>query len=317
MSMNFSSLQALFGNGELPTVVSDSLYVLNRFGECGFRTLRCDEVSTRSVEAPRDVLLIPAIPSVHPDIELISALEKSAVLVTPLLAFANGTKEVDYLIRRLSKLSFEAACKQTLDTVEHIQHANLPIIVESPGCHLMIELGDNVDLMVPKVSANISTGQFISIIQYLEIGLVPNSDNSSFVVNGTLLCEGITVAHHLHSHYQSGPIADEAWRRFDNLRLSGRFPLVLEVKNSRLRSIFTRDGVDVLDIILPLTDEVMQGGLTEVGFGSLFHSDDTDWTINSQLNEPAGGVHLGIGAGESAAHIDFVSPRAICHWGAN
>jgi hypothetical protein len=195
--------------------------------------------------------------------------------------------------------------------IEFVQHVDLPITVESPGCRLVVELGDNVDVMVPKVVADITVGQWISIIQYLEIGLVPNVDNSSFLVNGTLLFEGVVVAHHLHSHFQSGPLAEKAWSLLDELRMNGRFPLVLEIENSRLRSILTRDEVDVLGCILPLTDEMMRGGLTEVAFGALAASGDTDWTINSQLNEPAGGMHVGIGAGESAAHIDFVSPRAI------
>ena len=54
-----------------------------------------------------------------------------------------------------------------------------------------------------------------------------------------------------------------------------------------------------------------RGNITEVGFGSLPSSETTDWSINSQLNEPAGGVHLALGAGETAAHIDFVSPNAM------
>jgi hypothetical protein len=71
-----------------------------------------------------------------------------------------------------------------------------------------------------------------------------------------------------------------------------------------------RDGIDIADRLLPLTDEMMRGGLTEVAFGASAASDDTHWTVNSQLNEPPGGFHLGIGAGEFAAHIDFIAPRA-------
>eukprot|EP00456_Euglypha_rotunda_P090573 TRINITY_DN9496_c0_g1_i14.p1 TRINITY_DN9496_c0_g1~~TRINITY_DN9496_c0_g1_i14.p1 ORF type:complete len:231 (+),score=21.52 TRINITY_DN9496_c0_g1_i14:523-1215(+) len=227
-----------------------------------------------------------------------------------MLAFAADRGAVDYMVRRLSKLSFAETCDRNLALVEFIQHADAPIAVQSPGCRLAVELGDDIDVMVPKVSADIAIGQWISIIQYLEVGLVPNSTNTSFRVNGKLLCEGVTIAHHLHSHFESGPLADQAWQLFKELRTSEKFPLVLEIENSRLKSVCTRDGADILGRILPLTDEVMQGGLTEVAFAALAASEDTDWSINSQLNEPAGGFHVGIGAGESAAHIDFVSPRA-------
>ena len=47
-----------------------------------------------------------------------------------------------------------------------------------------------------------------------------------------------------------------------------------------------------------------------MGFGSLEPCAETDWSVNSQLNEPSGGIHLALGAGDEAAHIDFVSPFA-------
>ncbi len=310
MSVKFSGLRELFGKNVLPTVLSDSPYVLRKFGDSGFKTLSLDAVSNRNVVAPVDVLLVPAIPSVHPNEELLSALKHSAVLVVPLLAFAAGTREVDYLHMRLSTLSFSETTKKNLELIEFIQHTDSPIIVHSPDCCLVVELGDDVDVMVPKVAADIAVGQWISIIQYLEIGLVPNSSNSSFKVNGTLSCEGVSIAHHLHSHFESGPIAAEAWRFFDKLRADGQFPLTLEIEQSRLKSILTIDKVEVLHSILPLTDKIMRGGLTEVAFAALAASEETNWAINSQLNEPAGGFHVGIGAGENAAHIDFVSPYA-------
>ena len=97
MSANFSSIKSLFGKGELPTVVSDSTYVLNCFGKSGFKTLCLEAVSTGDVDAPKDVLLIPAVPSIYPNLGLDTALKESAVLLVPLLAFAAGDREVDYL----------------------------------------------------------------------------------------------------------------------------------------------------------------------------------------------------------------------------
>lgn len=130
------------------------------------------------------------------------------------------------------------------------------------------------------------------------------------MVNGTLSCDGIVVAHHLHTHFKSGPIASEAWRLFKDLRLNGQFPLVIEIENSKLQSIVTNVGSGLAESIFILTDEIMRGNLTEVAFAALPMSDETDWSLNSQLNEPAGGVHVGIGSGENAAHIDFISPQA-------
>ncbi len=130
--------------------------------------------------------------------------------------------------------------------------------------------------------------------------MVPNFDRKSFEVNGQLVVHGVTIAHHLHSHSKSGPFADEAWSILSGLRAAGRFPLVLTVVDSEVTAILSRDGEDFVNRILPLTDETLRGRLTEVSIGSLEPSLETDWSINSQLNEPAGGIHLGIGAGEEA-----------------
>ena len=108
--MNFSGLRTLFGTGEQPTVVSDSSYVLRRFDASGFQTLSLDAVRSQSVQVPTAVLLIPAIPTQHPDTALLAALRGSAVVVVPLLAFAYGTRDIDYLLLRLARLSFSAAC---------------------------------------------------------------------------------------------------------------------------------------------------------------------------------------------------------------
>lgn len=311
MSASFEGLKQLFGRTELPSVVSDSAYVLDVFRASGFESLEVSSVSSQTVDVPPAVLLVPAAPSIHPNHELLASLENSAVLVVPLLAFAYGESEIDYLIQRLSNLSFADSCERNRELLEYVQHKDGPITIEGNGCRLIVELGDEVDIMIPKVVPNIAIGEWISIIQYLEVGLVPNRTHSSFRVNGQLAVEGVTVAHHLHSHSWSAPIANEAWSLLHGLRSAGLFPLVLTIENSMVLNIVSKDGADFTGRLLQLTDEIMRGGLTEVAFGALEASDETDWTLNSQLNEPAGGFHVGIGAGESAAHIDFIAPRAV------
>jgi hypothetical protein len=85
---------------------------------------------------------------------------------------------------------------------------------------------------------------------------------------------------------------------------------MLEIKNSEVTKILTSSGEDILKLIRPLTDEVFHGKLIEVSFASLSPSENTDWSINSQINEAAGGVHIALGTGVEAAHIDFISPFA-------
>lgn len=308
--MKYASIRGLYESGELPTVVSDSPAVLSGFSNLGFRTLSVTSLCADPRLAAKETILVAAVPAKHPNAALRDALRNSATLFVPLLAFAYDERSIAYLIRRLISIDFSEACNQSRRIVEYVQHTEEPIFVSSEGCHLTINLGQNIDIMAPKLAPRISLGESISIIQFLEVGLVPNQDLTSFRVNGTLSCEGVSIAHHLHSHFQSGPIAERAWKIFDDVRSRNAFPLTLEVRDSEISAINTAGGVDILQQILPLTDEVLRGRLTELAFGSLTPSNETDWSINSQLNEPAGGVHIALGAGETASHIDFVSSRA-------
>lgn len=308
--MSFASLRSLYESGELPTVISDSPALLHGFSSVGFKTLSVVNLCADPSHAPKEVILVAAIPSKHPNASLRNALRNSATLFIPLLAFSYDDRAIAYLISRLKSLDFLSACERSRQLVEYVQHISEPIQVSSPGNHLTIRLGDNVDVFAPKLVPKISVGESISIIQFLEVGIVPNQELSSFDVNGTLLCEGVSIAHHLHTHFQSGPVAEEAWNIFSEVRLKEGFPLMLKVNDSRITAVITKKGIDILHKILPLTDEMLRGQLTEVAFGSLNPSSETDWSINSQLNEPAGGVHLALGAGETASHIDFVSPHA-------
>ena len=308
--MEFASLRSLYESGELPTVVSDSECVLTGFSSLGFRTLSVNDLCMDPSLAPKEVILVAAAPVKHPNFVLRSALRKSAVLFVPLLDFAHDQRSISYFIRRLIALNFLNACEKSRTLIEYVQHTRELIEVASDDCRLLIELGSGVDVFAPKLFPSVEIGESISIIQFLEVGLVPNQELTSFNVNGSLVCDGVSIAHHLHSHFESGPIAEKAWQTMEDVRSRGGFPLVLEIKDSKPTSITTRYGENILSLITPFTDEMLRGQLTEVAFASLSASTDTDWTINSQLNEPAGGVHVALGAGETAAHIDFVSSHA-------
>ncbi|NOJ21074.1 hypothetical protein [Vibrio jasicida] len=308
--MEFTSLRALFHSGELPVVISDSPVLLDKFRSVGFRVESIDNICRLGAEDVEEAILIPAIPAVHPNMQLRNALRNTAVLFIPLLAFSSKENTFDYLVNRLDFINFSLAQERSRRIVEFIQHLDGAMEVKTADCHFSLELSDDIHVFAPKLTPKIQVGESISIIQFLEVAIIPNGDGTSFSANGSFLCSGVSIAHHLHSHFESSKPADKAWSFLKNIRKHGGFPLKLEVSNSKVTSIKTKQGMNILDEIIPLTDEMHRGYITEVGFGSLEPSSSTDWSINSQLNEPAGGVHIALGAGDTAAHIDFVSPLA-------
>ncbi|WP_298910954.1 hypothetical protein, partial [uncultured Psychrobacter sp.] len=209
--MNYNQLRKLYKTGELPTIISDSSVLLNKFSAHGFKTISIDSLCANPSLAPSEAVLITATPSEYPNIPLMDSLKNSATLFVPLLAFAYDDSSIDYLVKKLLILDFEKSCSRSLEVVELIQNLDGPIYVASEDYHLTIELGQEVDIFAPKLIPEISKGENISIIQFLEVALTPNEKFTAFNVNGTLLCDGISIAHHQHSHFTTGPMADAAW----------------------------------------------------------------------------------------------------------
>ncbi len=309
---SYQNLTKLFSSGFLPVVVSDSEYVLNTFSHYGFKVFLLSEVYENQ-EAPEEIILALVDPSASPSPHIFDkTFGNSAILVCPLMSFSgNDDRSIDYFLSRLKEIDFELACERGKKRLEQLQSLDDLLEVSYKKCTLTVELGSHLEVFAPKITPIIKSGEWISVSQFLEIALIPNSDYSCFIANGEFICEGISVAFHRHNYETSGQLAIEAWDIFQSVREQGGFPLKLTLVNSEVKTILTSCGDDILDRIKPLTDEVFHGKLVEVGFASLEPSLNTDWSINSQLNEAAGGVHLALGTGVKAAHIDFISPNAI------
>jgi hypothetical protein len=240
-----------------------------------------------------------------------TALKESAVLVVSLLAFASEPDDVRYLSRRLCDVAFGQVCSRSSRIIDFVRSTRKLITIDSAGGQLVADLGSEVWAMTPKLDPMIAPGECVSIIQFLEVALQPEQKSGTVVVRGQFQCDGVVVAEHLNAQSNAAPPASGAWKLFEELRAAGRFPLLLTFESSQVVSILTRDGAEIVDLVLPLTDgDTSRNDLTEVAFASWEPSEEANWAMNSQLNEPAGGIHLGIGSRSSRVHIDFISPRA-------
>lgn len=309
--IQYGSLSTLFASGNLPVVASDSYYVLRKFEAAGFESLPLSCLISDSNDAPPEILLVTVdhkqIPSPQ---ELHTVMGDSAVLLAPLLSFCANQRSVDYFVSRLKKIDFVSACAASRRRIDQFQDLQKPLLISSSGCQLSVVLGDNLEVFAPKLVPEIKPGEWISVSQFLEIALIPNEDYSCFRVNGNLSCEGISIAVHQKNYETSKPLAKKAWDILSEIRSTGGFPLVVVIDDSKVVEITTQGGDNVLAEIEPLTDKTFHGFLIEVGFASQLPDPGIDWTVNSQLNEGAGGVHVALGTGVDAAHIDFISPRA-------
>lgn len=312
----FENLSCLFPSGSQPLVITDSSLVEGLFGQAGFKTQPLESFK-RGAELPKELILVSTAASSFYDArQLQQAPFGSSILDIPLVSFVGDLdKAVPYLLSRLQTLDFASACRTSLRAVEAIQQATQPIRVTSRQRELRVELGEDVHIAQPHVEPLIRQGEMISLGQFLEVGLVPNKAGTSFAVYGELVCDGASVAHHHRNHEKSEPCALAAWTSLGRIRKAGGFPLLLSIHDSRVTSITTAMGDEVLSDFLPLTDRVFRGHLIEFALASLPASASTDWAINSQINEAAGGVHVALGTGVNAAHIDFIASSAT--WSLN
>jgi hypothetical protein len=307
--MKFQSLADLFSRRKPPPVLTDSDVVRRIFGAGGFEVLDTNEVLNQTL--PSAAIVITTKPdSLPPGPDLTSLFANSAILDIPLTSFEASLEAIEYLYQRLSTLNFSEACAKSMQIVETIEYATKPIVIRSGGAKLNVDIGKEVSIALPKLEPNIFIGEWISISQFLEVGLIPNEEYSSFEVSGMLVCDGASVAHHRMNEAAAQPLAAKAWSIFENIRSSSGFPLEIVVESSRVITIRTSTGEDILHKIHPLIDEVFHGMLIEVAFASLPPSNSVDWCINSQINEASGGLHLALGTGVHAAHIDFIASRA-------
>ena len=81
----------------------------------------------------------------------------------------------------------------------------------------------------------------------------------------------------------------------------------LTIESSRLSSVTTDSGEEILPRLLECVDPREGAVIREVAFASgSLPREALDMGVNSQFNEAAGGIHVAVGTGLHGVHIDFV-----------
>lgn len=240
---------------------------------------------------------------------------KSACLMIPFRSFAqphNNSSEAEiYLLESLNKINLIDASTNVRQIIHALSsNSNYLKINSQLGTKLEIELGDNLQIVHPKTSPSIKPGEWVSIAQYLEVGIIPLAQKNSFRVDGELHANGFAIAHHIIKANLALPEALTAWNKLSN-RKNG---YIVSIENNQCTSIKTSIGEEIKEEILVHTDASSRGKLLELAFSTINMTDTPNWGINSQINEAWGGIHIAFGAGVTGAHIDFIDTVAETSW---
>lgn len=302
-------------SGAIPSFVTDSESVNNALIEAGARSYLYREVAGVSSVDLRNVVAIPVSFSHTPTGNFIERyFGESAMLVIPIASFCGSDVGAIYMLDRLNHVDVSdcvAGVQYWLDKLE----SNDELVFTGAGTHVSVELAEEVCLMTPKADVEIAHGEWASMAQYLEVGLITSPDvlRPTHEMNGRFVAEGVVVAHHRRYWTEIKGTADRVWAYLCDVRArQDGAPIVLEIEESRPTSLTCGDEA-ILDRVLTFLDPNERTYVSEFGFASSnqWDVDATDWNINSQLNEAIGGLHVGLGRGVTGAHIDLVAPRAV------
>ncbi len=298
--------------GQMPTFISDSPSLVEWLKSIGCHTYEFKEVHNLSAEQRENVIAFATNEATIPPVqEWDTHFRDSRILMIPLLSFDASMEAAIYAVECLSRSTFEAAADANERWLKLLLEREDPMIFRGKGCDFVCEIEQDVYVMGPKTKGLLSSGEWMSIGSFFEVGMVPQPEDirPAFIVNGTLSVPGVAVAHHRQMPDDLLQQTVQAWKLFQNLREQKLFPLQMSIENSRMMHVWAGEK-DIAEELEYLTNKRRKLVLTEMAFSTNggIVAEDIDWTKNSQMNEGAIGIHVAIGDGLTGAHIDFICP---------
>lgn len=298
--------------GQLPTVISDSPILVAHMASLGYDAFTFEQMRGLSPRLLKSVMVLVTDKSaVPPYREWRVVLKNSRVLVFPLLSFDPSLEATLYTLGLLTQSDFAAAVKANETWINILRESDGPLSFSGHGCDFTCEIENDVFVMKPKTEVAIPPGEWESIGSYFEVGMVPEPEEfrPGFVVNGELSIPGVAVAHHRQMRDGLEVMAQQSWNLLTRLRHEGKFPLKMTIEESHVVEV-RAGNTDVTRELLELTNRQRELVLSEMAISTNVGLQPhlIDWNINSQLNEGAEGIHVGLGDGLTGAHIDFICP---------
>ncbi|QFG22445.1 hypothetical protein F7P10_16265 [Actinomadura sp. WMMB 499] len=300
--------------------MSDDAALLEEASRYGLTSVPMDEADGLPAEANVVLFLRNHLLSK----EIRGRFRKARVMFVPISSFDNGLEPALYTLRLTLLTDYAAAVERTRRWIDDLRTLTEPIGFVSkgpcssadPGTNFVCELADDLTLDA-WASPTIGTGQWVGVGSYCEIAITarpsPNRPRP-FTIDGTAVASGVLAAR--DPRYDDA--GDARIRAAHELRreLNRRAPIVLRLEGGVLTDL-TAGGEDYTGALREVTDPKYGGHALELGLGTNQHVlPHVDWTVNSQLNEGAGPVHIGFGDGMTGAHMDFVVAAATHHFGA-
>ncbi|KAA0942720.1 hypothetical protein [Streptomyces apricus] len=315
-------LRSVFPDGDV-LFVSDQQYVVDLMAARGLPSEHLAEIS----EPPGSVVLVGCdYTSLGPREALHDLFAASRVLWVPLVSFDPHPEAAAYSLGLLLASDLEASTKGNRDWTSVLRRARRPLSVSSDRTSLTFRVVRDDIVVVTRLQPLLDVGEFVSVAEYFEVDIDSSLDvgtggddradaddrtgtstgSASYTADGTFWADGLCVARHPQLDFDA-PVLRRA--REIAARVAEAGGMLVRVEDCRIVSAVCGDTDWAQDLARCAGESGAR--LVEFSFGTNHAILDTlDWSVNSQINEGAGGVHIGVGDGVSGAHIDFVLPAA-------
>jgi hypothetical protein len=303
--------QSVFPDGDV-LFVSDQQYVVDFLVSRGLPAEHLAEVTT----PPESVVLIGCdYRALGPREQLHELFSNSRVLWVPLVSFDPRPEAGRYSLDLLLSSDLAAAAKGNRDWVSVLRRARRPLKVSSERSELTFQVVSDRVVLVTRVEPELAAGEFVSVAEYFEVDVDSSLDvtagpdgagEGTYTADGTFWAEGLCVARHSVLDFDAPQLQTA---RGIAGRVAQAGGILIRVENCHIVSAVCA-GTDFAATLADCAGE-NASRLVEFSFGTNTGIvESLDWSVNSQINEGASGIHMGLGDGVTGAHIDFVLPGA-------
>ncbi|MFE1799158.1 hypothetical protein ACFW9L_23780 [Streptomyces sp. NPDC059517] len=322
-------LRSVFPDGDV-LFISDRQYVVDLMAARGLPSEHLAEIS----EPPESVVLVGCdYASLGPREALHELFAGSRVLWVPLVSFDPAPGAARYSLDLMLASDLAASTKGNRDWTSVLRRARRPLVVGSDRTSLTFQVVRDDIVVVTRLQPLLDVGEFVSIAEYFEVDIDSSLDvgadadadadagshsdtggtgtgtgggKASYTADGTFWADGLCVARHPQLDLDAPALKGA---RELAARVAEAGGMLVRVEDCHVVSAVC-GGEDWASELARYAGE-SGSRLIEFSFGTNTEIlGALDWSVNSQINEGAGGVHIGVGDGVSGAHIDFVLPAA-------
>ncbi len=289
----------------LECVICDAEPVLMAARARGWPCVRSIAEAVDAAGRPAWCLLIATSTETLHDPGLRTFLATTRTLYLGLQAFDPSPSAAAYTLEMLARSDLGAAVRRNRRWVRIIERRRELLFRSGSTPALLSCIPADAIEAGTCVSLALAPGSLVSVGALCEVELERFAEpDPPFVVNGELIVDGALFA--LADDFAGDRAAARACGE-EVFAAAQQRPLSLSIRDNRLIACRDAQGRSLLPELAAAVDGRLW--LTEFAIGTN-RLRRPNFAINAQINEGAGGIHVGLGGGEHGLHLDFVARSA-------